>query len=58
MLGYLLAIAGLAALCAAWVLFQLWLQRVDPEYRGMKAGCGGCGDKRACKRECEGKDAC
>ena len=51
MLDYLLAIAGLVALCAAWVLFQLWLQRVDPGFRGLQGGCGGCAEKRACKRE-------
>jgi hypothetical protein len=52
MLGYLLGIGGLIALCAAWVLLQLWLQRIDPGYRGLQGGCGGCGDKRECKRDC------
>jgi hypothetical protein len=31
MWAYLIAIAGLTALCAAWVLFQQWIARVDPE---------------------------
>ena len=53
MLGYLLSIGGLIALCAAWVLFQLWLKRIDPGYRGLQGGCGGCAEKRECKRECE-----
>ena len=53
MLGYLLGIGGLIGLCAAWVLFQLWLQRIDPDYRGLEGGCGGCSDKRECRRDCE-----
>ncbi len=46
MWGYLIAIAGLAALCGAWVLFQQWLARVDPEQGDCemgRCGCGGCG---------------
>ncbi len=46
MWAYLIAIAGLTALCAAWVLFQQWIARVDPEQGDCavrRGGCGGCG---------------
>ena len=43
MLTHLFAILGLVALCAAWVLFQLWLKRVDPEQCDSNKGCMGCG---------------
>ena len=48
MLNYLFAIVGLAALTALWVVFQLWLQKQDPE---QKDRCVGCGSK--CKRKNE-----
>jgi hypothetical protein len=43
MLNHLIAVFALAALCAAWVLFQLWLKRVDPDARGVEdaTGCSG-----------------
>jgi len=50
MLTHLFAVLGLSALCAAWVLFQLWLQRVDPradEAGRSCSGCGNCGSKSA-----------
>ena len=40
---YLWPILGLGALCAAWVLFQLWLRRVDPGGANLKRRCGNCG---------------
>jgi len=30
MLGYLLAVLGLAVLCGAWVVVQRWVARRDP----------------------------
>ena len=42
MWGYLWSILALAALCAAWVLFQLWLERQDPDDVQIKRACGGC----------------
>ena len=43
MLNHLIAVLALAALCAAWVLFQSWLKRVDPGARGVEdaTGCSG-----------------
>jgi len=43
MLNHLIAVFALAALCAAWVLFQRWLKRVDPNARGVEdaTGCSG-----------------
>jgi len=45
---YLWASLGLAALCAGWVVFQRWLERVDPDGRRIEdsQGCGrSCSDK-------------
>ena len=42
MLGYLLSILGLAALCGAWVLFQLWVERSAPPGDKRSLGCCGC----------------
>jgi len=46
MLNHLIAILGLAALTALWVVFQLWLKKQDPE---REDGCVGCGAN--CKRQ-------
>jgi hypothetical protein len=48
MLNYLLAIVGLAALTALWVVFQLWLQKLDPDQKDRCVGCGSnCERKKA-----------
>lgn len=39
---YILALIGITLLCAAWVKFQLWLQRIDPQRGGYRPGCGSC----------------
>jgi hypothetical protein len=39
---YILALVGITLLCAAWVKFQLWLQRIDPQREGFRPGCGSC----------------
>jgi hypothetical protein len=39
MLNYLFAIFGLAALTALWVVFQLWLQKHDPDQKDRCVGC-------------------
>jgi hypothetical protein len=47
MLTHLIAILSLAVLCGAWVAFQRWLHKLDPELPGLDRSCsGGCG---ACK---------
>ncbi|MCP3962929.1 MAG: hypothetical protein GY719_34250 [bacterium] len=43
MLGHLIAIAGLALLCGAWVLVQRWIGRRDPQAPGVEGRCGNCG---------------
>ena len=52
---HLWAIFALVVLCAAWVLFQRWLERVDPDSRKLEIGCGGCSDTYAKKEagQCE-----
>jgi hypothetical protein len=46
MLSYILALIALPLLCVFWILFQSWLKKVDPDYKGYKSGCGGC--SRSC----------
>jgi hypothetical protein len=43
---HLLSILGLTALCAVWVLFQLWLKRHDPELEKRCHNCAGCHRER------------
>ncbi|NEX21634.1 hypothetical protein G3480_15170 [Thiorhodococcus mannitoliphagus] len=49
MLRHLIAIVGLALLCGAWVAFQGWLRRVDPNGRHIESGAGGCGGGGHCQ---------
>ena len=41
-MNHLLALIGLTLLCAAWIMFQLWLKRVDPNKGEFQPGCGAC----------------
>ncbi|HEX9733474.1 MAG TPA: hypothetical protein VGG06_16000 [Thermoanaerobaculia bacterium] len=41
MVAHLLAIAGLAVLCGAWVLVRRWVARRDPEAPNVESR-GGC----------------
>ncbi len=43
---YIIALFSLSALCVLWVIFQGWLAKTDKDYKGYKAGCGGC--SRSC----------
>jgi len=47
MLQHVVAILGLAVLCAAWVLLQRWVGKGAPPAAGEQnhrgCGCGGCG---------------
>jgi len=45
MWAYLWSILALGALCAAWILFQLWLERVDPGEAGFEERCRSCGGR-------------
>ena len=46
MLTYILSLLGLPLLCVLWIVFQEWLAKNSPDYKGYKAGCGGC--SRSC----------
>jgi len=46
MLSYIIALLGLPLLLVLWFLLQEWLTRNNPDYKGYKAGCGGC--SRSC----------
>ena len=41
-MNHFLALIGLTLLCAAWITFQLWLKRVDPNKGDYQPGCGAC----------------
>ena len=49
MLSYIIALLALPLFCVLWVVFQQWLAKQNPDYKGYKAGCGGC------TRSCEHK---
>jgi hypothetical protein len=48
MTGYLLPLLAIVALCAGWALFQLWLDRHDPDARQRSHKCGACSRKDDC----------
>lgn len=48
----LLAVLAAGALCGVWVLFQLWIARVDPENQGVRGSCGACSGG-VCQGGCE-----
>jgi hypothetical protein len=48
MTGYLLPLLAIVALCAAWGLFQLWLDKHDPDARHRSHKCGACSRKDDC----------
>lgn len=37
--NHLIAILGLALLCGAWMVFQLWLKKKDPDASLTKGAC-------------------
>lgn len=39
---YVISLAAITLLCAVWMVFQLWLKRVDPQRDNYKPGCGAC----------------
>jgi len=47
-LTYVLAVLGLGALCAGWVLLQL---KAGGTARGAQGECGACSHERECKEE-------
>ena len=54
---HILSLIGLSLLCVLWVIFQQWLAKQDPKYKGYQAGCGGCsrscGEKEQQQRQSE-----
>ena len=46
MMTYILSLISLPLLCVLWIVFQQWLAKQDPKYKGYQAGCGGC--SRSC----------
>ena len=48
MTGYLLPLLAIVALCAAWAVFQLWLDKHDPEAKQRSLKCGACKRKEDC----------
>lgn len=50
MTNYLLPLLAIVLLCACWAIFQLWLQRQDPDSAERPTKCGGCGRQDDCNR--------
>jgi hypothetical protein len=46
MFDNIIAILGLAALCSAWALFQIWVDKDHTDKATCKAGCCGCGNDK------------
>lgn len=46
MMTHILSLIALPLLCVLWIVFQQWLAKQDPKYKGYQAGCGGC--SRSC----------
>lgn len=48
MTSYLLSLALIVALCGGWAVFQLWLEKHDPDARQRATKCGACSRKDEC----------
>ncbi len=48
MTSYLLPLLAIVALCAAWAVFQLWLDKHDPDAKRRSLKCGACSRKDDC----------
>ena len=46
----ILALIGFAALCGAWMAFQIWLKKKNPG-RDFRPGCGACSNGSCSKRQ-------
>jgi hypothetical protein len=55
LLGHLLAIAALGAVCGGWVAVQRWVARRDPQAPGVERS-GSCGGLRAECGECRAEE--
>lgn len=55
MLGYLYPLLAIIVLCSLWAIFQLWLNKVDPDNQtaSHESVCGGC--EEPCGREVPGQ---
>jgi len=45
---HIISLLGLVALCVFWAVFQLWMDKHDPDARKRPAKCGGCDEN--CER--------
>ena len=51
MTGYLLPLLAIVVLCGAWAVFQIWLDRHDPEAKRRSLKCGACSRRDECGDE-------
>ncbi len=54
MLTHAIAIVGFALACGAYVMFQMWAKKVDPDMVGDEkrlTGCGFCDHEDDCEEE-------
>ena len=48
MTAYLVPLLAIVILCGAWGVFQIWLDRQDPDAKRRSLKCGACGRKDDC----------
>lgn len=48
---YLVPLLAVMLLCALWGVFQIWLQRHNPDVGKRSSKCGACGREDECNRE-------
>ncbi len=48
MIGYLMPLLAIVILCGAWAVFQIWLDKQDPEAKRRSLKCGACDRKDGC----------
>jgi hypothetical protein len=56
MLNYAYSLLAVVLLCAFWAVFQLWLERRDPDTAARAQKCGGCGRRGECESAAGGAE--
>ncbi len=47
-MSYAIPLLAIILLCAGWALFQVWLDRHDPDAKRRSLRCGDCGCEEPC----------
>jgi len=46
--NYLIPLLAVIALCAFWAVFQVWINKHDPDAKRRSLKCGGCSRQDKC----------